>query len=59
MKQNWTWNGHSYTDQFDFEIEVQKTYKLYWHGNYITETHALSTAKLLSTILLNDKIIAG
>jgi hypothetical protein len=59
MKQNWTWNGKSYTDQYHFEITVQNKYKLYWHGDYITETHSLNTARVISNILLNDKILAG
>jgi hypothetical protein len=59
MKQNWTWNGTSYTDQFHFEIMVQRTYKLYWHGDYITETYSLNTARVIANILLNDKILAG
>jgi hypothetical protein len=57
MKQNWTQGNGVYYDQFHFKIERDEyTYKLYWHGDYITETKTLDAAKVISTILLNDKI---
>lgn len=59
MKQNWTWTGRGYGDQFGFEIHTGNIYSLYWHGDYITKTHSLQAAKEISTILINDKIISS
>ena len=59
MKQNWRWNGHTYEDQYHFEIEPGQVYKLYWHGDYITKAHTMNAVKTISTVLLNDKILAG
>lgn len=59
MRQNWSQSRYGYYDQFHFRIERGDKYKLYWHEIYITETHTLQAAKIISTVLLNDKIIAG
>jgi hypothetical protein len=59
MKQNWTVTGTGYYDQYHFEIKRDRNYKLYWHGDYITQTHSLQAAKEISIILLNDKILTS
>lgn len=60
LKQNWTRNGYAGTvsDQFGCVIECGHIhYTLHIHEVEITKFYSLAAAKLVSTIILNDKIM--
>lgn len=59
MKQNWTWNGEGYKDQYGFVIRNGKGFTLYWKDEYQAKTLSLQAAKEISLILLNDTILAS
>jgi hypothetical protein len=64
LGQKWSLNSYRkiYTDQFGFEIyygNAQAKYQLRMKGVFILEFNSLQAAKVVSTIILNDKILNG
>ena len=59
LKQNWLQNSYqkTYEDQFGFRIEYGKEYKLFYRNQELMSLRSLPAAKLISTIILNDKIM--
>lgn len=59
MKQNWLQNSYqkTYADQFGFVIKYGSQHTLIYQGEPVVTVHSLVAAQLISTIILNDKIL--
>lgn len=57
--QRWVLNSYdkSYSDQFGFMIRYGTEYRLSFKGQDLITVYSLITAKLISTIILNDIIM--
>lgn len=58
MKQQWRRDSgaHTYKDQFGFCIEQGTKYTLSFQGEQLLKLYSLEAAKMISLIILNDRI---
>lgn len=56
LQQRWTEGDGELEDQYGFTILVNDGFKLIYKGNYLLTVYSLATAKVISTIILNDMI---